>query len=506
MCRKGTVYLVCLVGLVHLVFPVSLVQPNKQNKPNKPDRRERPDRPNEQARLARRGRVRGSKFEVFGTSRLTLVSRFLFGILLVVLILGIDSMAHGQYVSNCGTPSPLAPASGTGSFDVVPSMCVSERYDSNVFYRPPTPGLNREDFVTTVNPMLRVNHNGDYAAVVLNVGGFSETYVKNSSLNYLGTNDSLFLNLDNSIKRLLPNASLSVTDTFAYTPLPPGFVNPAAGTSPSAPGNIQNVFAQGFLGARTNNLINNATVSTSYATTASTSLNASYNYSILRFGSSPSTQGPILFNTTSQTGTVGGAARLSELDTLNVTYAHTQTDRTPNSQSTTIPSASFIVDSATIGWSRTLTSNLNAELGGGGILISPGITTYAMNAALIMNSLNNSATISYARSAFPNLTGAGGAGGGVLIGDVFSLSAIQKIDRQWQLSEVASYAHTSGGSGLNPLTYDSFFAGGDIQYWMTSIWSTALSYSYLKFTNEVGSIKTDFDRQAITLSLRATWE
>jgi hypothetical protein len=430
---------------------------------------------------------------------------------LVVLILGIDSMAHGQYVSACGRPSPLslqgvaAPA-GTGSFGVVPSICVSERYDSNVFYRPPTPGIDPKDFVTSVEPMLRVNRNGDYASGFLNVGGFSETYIRNPDLNYLGTNDSLFLNLDNSIKRLLPNATLNVIDTFSYTPLPPGFVNPAAGTSPGAPGNIQNVYAQGFLGFRTNNLMNNGTVSTSYAMTASTSLNASYNNTIIRFGSSPSTQGLTLFNSTNQTGTVGVTARLSGLDTLNIIYAHTQTDRTPTSSSSNFPSSSFIIDSATIGWSRILTSNFSAELGGGGILISPGITTYAANAALIMNALNNSATISYSRSAFPNFVGANGSGGGILIGDVFSLSAIQKIDRQWQLAESASYAHTSGGSGLNPLTYDSFFAGGDIQYWMTSIWSTALSYSYTKFTNEFGSVKTEYDRQVVTLSVRAIWE
>src|SRR4029077_5941456 len=164
--------------------------------------------------------------------------------------------------------------------------------------------------------------------------------------------------------------------------------------------------------------------------------------------------------------------------------------RTPSSSSTSTPSTSFIVNSATIGWSRRLTSNLSAELGGGGILIKPGITTYAANAALIMNSLNNSATISYSHSAFPNLAGVGGTGGGILIGDVFSLSAIQRIDRQWQLTETANYAHTSGGSGPNALTYNSFVVGGEIQYWMTSIWSTALNYSYSKFTNEFGSIKS----------------
>jgi len=380
-------------------------------------------------------------------------------------------------------------------------MCVSERFDSNVFYKPSSPGLNREDFVTSVNPVLRVNHEGAYASGYLNVGGFSETYVKNPGLNYFGTSDTLFLNLDNSIKRWLPNASLSIFDSFRYTPLPPGFVNPAAGTSPSDPANSQNVYAQGFLASRTNNVINNASVSTSYATTASTSLYASYSYAILRFlgSSSSSTQGQSLSNSTTQSGTVGGSAQLSGLDTLNIRFAHMQSEIISISGTT---SRVFTSDTATIAWSRILTPNLRGELGGGGILIGSGDTSYAANAALIMNSLNNSATISYARSALPSFLGTGG----IMIGDVFSLSAVQRIDRQWQLSESASYAHTTGTSGINSVEYNSFFLGGTIEYWVTSIWSATLGYNYSKFNNSSGSAKTDFDRQVIALSIRATWE
>jgi hypothetical protein len=404
-------------------------------------------------------------------------------------------MAHGQYVRSCGVPSPLSPESGKGSFlEVVPSMCVAERYDSNVFFRPRTPGLQRDDFVTTVNPMFRVNHNGDYATGFLNMSGFNETYIKNPNLNYLGTRDTLFLNLDNSIKRWLPNASLNVTDTFSYTPLPPGFVNPAAGTSPGDPGNIQSVYAQGFLGFRTNNLINNGTVSASYATTATTSLNASYSHAMLRFKGSQG--GTNLFDSTTQTGMVGGAARLSESDTLDVKFSHAQSEF-----SRAGTSSLFKMESATIGWSRTVTPNLSTQLGGGGILINPGIVSYAANAALIMNFLNNSATMSYSHSAFPSIVG----GSGVLIGDVFTLSATQRLDRQWQLVETAGYAHTTRGGGLNVLTYDSYTAGVNIQYWVTGIWSTSLSYDYMNFNSEIGSSKTSFDRQAITLSVSATW-
>jgi len=382
-------------------------------------------------------------------------------------------------------------------------MCVTERYDTNVFYRRATPGLERDDFVTHVNPMVRINHNGEYATGSLRMSGFSETYIKHPSLNYLGTFDTLSLDLDKSIKRVLPNATLKITDNFGYTPLPPGFVNPAAGTSPSAPGNIENAYAQGVLGFRTNNVTNNATVSTSYATTASTSLNASYSYAFIRFGSPPSGQGLNLFNTTSQTGTVGGTAQLSEADILSVKYAHVQTESTPSSTSSSSgPTTIFFkIDNATIGWSRILTPYLRSEVGGGGILINSTQTTYAANAALLLNYSINTATISYAHTAFPTFFG-----GGVLIADTFALSAIQKIDPQWQLAETASYVHSSSASGLNPLTFDAFVLGGDIQYWMTSIWSTGLSYSYSKYNQENRSIHTDFVRQVVMLSIKATWE
>lgn len=162
----------------HLVF---LVQSSSQDRPNRRDRRDRPNRPNRRASLAG-----------------------LFSLLLVVLILGIAGTAQAQYGGSCRASAPPSRVPGTGFFEVVPSICVAERYDSNVYFRPATPGLQREDFVTTVNPRFRINHNGEYASVLLNLSGFNETYAKNSNLDFLGTRDSLFINLDNSIKGGFP--------------------------------------------------------------------------------------------------------------------------------------------------------------------------------------------------------------------------------------------------------------------------------------------------------------
>jgi hypothetical protein len=470
--RNSTVF------LVSPVYRICLAQSNTPDRPNRPDR---PNEPNKQASWA--------GFSSF---------------LLAIVILGITSMAHAQFGGSCRASAPPSRASGTGSFEVVPSLCVAERYDSNVFFRPATPGLQGHDFVTTVNPRVLVNHSGEYASGVLSLGGFSETYAKNTNLNYLGTNDSLFLNLDNSIKRLFPHASLRIMDTFSYTQLPPGMVNPIAGKRPSDPNiivdpnipNSDNVFAQGLQFQRSKNLINTGAVMTSYATTNLTSLSASYSYSILRFNGASSTQGLTLLDTTTQTGTVGGTARVSDLDTLNITYSQGQTESTRGATS-----SFFKVDTATLGWSRLLTSSLSAQVGGGGTLISSGYTTYIANASLVMNFVNSSATMSYARSVVPSFVGAGEP----LIADRFSLSAVQKLSRQWQVTESGGYVHTTRAGGVSALTYDSIVAGGDIQYWANSIWGTSLSYNYMKFISEPGSVKTDFDRHVVMFSVIANW-
>jgi hypothetical protein len=392
------------------------------------------------------------------------------------------------------------------SLDIIPSLCVSERYDSNIFFAPPTPGLQRDDYVTNVSPMVRVNLNADYASGFLNVAGFSETYVKNPDVNFFGSTGTLSLNLDKSVRKILPAAGLTIDDTFSYTPLPPGFVNPTAGTSPDAPTNIQSVYARGVLAFRTNNVTNTGIVSTSYAVTGSTSISAAYYNAIIRFGTPPggTTSGGGLFDTTTQSATIGVVSKLSGVDTLNIRNSYMLTEFTQSSDSassSSSPSFNFRTNTATVGWSRVLTPNFTVEVGGGGIVIDPGITTYAANASLIMVFQDNSATLSYSRSAFPSFFSTPI----VVVGDVFSLSAIQKIARDWQFNETANYSHSSGGSGLESVSFDSYAVSADIYYWITQSWSAALSYDYTNYTSEFGTGNFAFDRHVLTFSVRAIW-
>jgi hypothetical protein len=116
-----------------------------------------------------------------------------------------------------------------------------------------------------------------------------------------------------------------------------------------------------------------------------------------------------------------------------------------------------------------------------------------------MSAQNNSATISYARTAVPSFQLAGV----VLVSDIFSLSAIQNLDQRWQLVETANYAEGFGSSGIK---YHSYVASVDLNYWVTQIWSMALSYDYMKSDFDTPTTDRVWARNAVTLSVRASLE
>ena len=421
-------------------------------------------------------------------------------ICVTIMTLGtMENSAQGQYSEPCRAPAPSGflgsgDSSARGFVELVPSLCVSERFDSNVFFRPSTAGLQREDYVTSVNPMLRVHHNGNYATGLLDIGGISETYVNNSGLNYLGSNGTLSVNLDNSIKRIIPNAGLSVSDAVSYAPLPPGFVNPVAGTSPGSSSNIQDVFSQGLFFQRSNRISNIGSVSANYAVTALTRVEAAYSHSLLRFLSDRAG----LFDTTAHTGTVGGTTQLSGFDRLNARYSYVHTEFGGMAG----PSFLFKTHTATVGWTRILTPSLTAEANGGGIVIEPGRTTYAVNAAVIYESGATRATLNYARSAIPSFVGVATQ----IIANVVSLSAIQQIGPQWELTGAANYSHSSGSSGDSSVKFESYGGSVGLTYLITRIWTAGLGYTYQRFDQQFGTTQSLIDRHVGMFSVRATWE
>ncbi len=432
-------------------------------------------------------------------------------------------MSYGQTTKPCGPPSREALSalaggatttaassrtSRTGEWEFVPSLCVSERYDSNVLFS----GNGAPDYVTQVAPRLLLKHSGAYLSGTFDMSGFNETYVRHSGLNFVGGAGSLSMSLDNTIKRFLPNASLWVSDSARYTPLPPSFLNPVAGTSPTDPVNPQDAFAQGIIAPRTNNYSNTGGATFTYAITPATSLNVSYSNAINRYLSRPEVTTTVpLFDVTTHTGGVGGAVRISGSDTLNARYSYS--DSTFNSV-TNISGGigfprggSFQSHTALLGWNRTWTSYLKSELGGGGIIITPGLTSWAMNANLLFADPQYPVTLSYSRSASPSIVQSASP---VIVNTVL-LTASQRLGPDWQLAESGSFSQSTGAtsdtqSGINKLQFTTYRGSIDLYYWVTNIWSIALGYDYMRFHTEFGRVSSQFDRHTVMLGVKAIWE
>lgn len=446
-------------------------------------------------------------------------------LLIVGLIWGMASMSYGQSLRPCGPPQrPDAALAGLTEnalsskkrvLEFIPSLCVSERYDSNVTLTPTA----QHDYVTHVAPRVLVKHDSEYVSGTFDASGFNETYARDSNLNFFGGAGALSLNFDKALKQLLPNASFGITEAARYTPLPPSFLNPVAGTSPSDPINPQDAFARGILAFRTKNFVNNAGANFSYVISPRTSMTLSYSNAIVRYGDSDVNQNirGALFDTTTHTGTISGFVSLTPSDTLNSRY--TYSDSTFSSQTTatsggTVTSginSSFQSHSPLVGWTRRVTSYLTSDIRGGVIIVNSnvgsGLISWAVDAALTITDPNYPVTVSFSRTAFPSVFGQATP----VIGNTVSLSASQNLGRDWQLAESANFSQSTGAttandSGVDRLRFTTYRGAIDLYYWVTRIWSVALSYDYLKFDSEFGRNSSQFDRHAVTLGVKATWE
>ena len=188
-----------------------------------------------------------------------------------------------------------------GETRIKPSLYISERYDSNVFF---VPGKDLQDYVTSASPQVRVIHRGDFFEGVIGGGATAEVYARNPGLNYVAGNGLIDLNLDQAIGRIARGLGLRFSDSFYFTPQPPAFVAPV-GVS-QAPES----FVRGIQAQRANSFSNIGKVIGSYAILPVLSFTSTYADQRIRFQNpifapSGQPQTSSLIDTTFQTVTTG---------------------------------------------------------------------------------------------------------------------------------------------------------------------------------------------------------
>ena len=396
---------------------------------------------------------------------------------------------HGQAV----TPSTPKTKDVRGpETNIIPSLRLSERYDSNVYF---VPGSNLEDYVTTVSPQLRVIHKRQLVEGTVGGGFTAEAYAKNPGLNYVAANGVVDLNLNGAMSELVSGLGLHISDTYYYTPETPSFAAPTGGSQ------IPESSVQGIQARRANSHTNTGTVAGSYAPSPVLSFNSTYSDLRRQFGSVVSTptgavQGEFI-DTTFQTVTSGPAVKISPLDT--VTLSHQYQKGTFSTGRT----GGFSTQGAIAGWTRSITPTLTASVTGGVTIFSTSNDLqYLGSASLQWGQQDTDVTLSYSRAIVPSFYIAATA----LMSQVVTGTVTHRATESLSMSLHGNYALNQSVPDSSLIKFESYAVTPSVNYKMSRDMTAALSYTRSQYQRTFSSQESNFDRNIVLLSLVAEWK
>ncbi|MGE0642665.1 MAG: hypothetical protein AB7P24_03245 [Nitrospira sp.] len=391
----------------------------------------------------------------------------------------------GASFESATDPSSMRTASG---FHIVPMITVGQRYDSNVFFAPKTPGLDRDDFVTTVSPQARVLFGGDLVSLNTRVGANGQFFAKNNGLNNVGANVGLVIDASKFLGQFWPGTRFTVSDYYVFTPEPMAFLTGSLDTEEVNP------LIRGFQAHRVNTHSNSVSVSLAAPISQNFNLTARYLNSLTHFGEPEIPQEGALLNTTFQTYAVGLAKRISLQDTVSASFLGSKAD----SGST----QSFSGYGGFVAWDHifntrvTLRSTaglqkINDNSGSGSSSIAPGGSL-----TVFWNETIRSWRLSYNVGITPSLQ---------FLGRPILTHAINfTVTQRTSIENLSAFVGLNygrgnelgggGSSSSSEISYTSYSASGGMSYRITPKTYIALIYSYARFDNRFGSQTFELDR------------
>jgi hypothetical protein len=383
-------------------------------------------------------------------------------------------------------------------FRVIPSIRVGERYDSNVFLASKTPGLKREDFVTTTIPQVRGLYAGNLVTVNAMASAVGEYYAKNTGLNYVGTNAGAMLDVSKLASRLWEGTRLTVFDAYSYTPQPPAFL------TGDLAGEGSNPYVRGFQVARTNTQSNMFGASLTVPLNQVVGLIGSYTNGFMKFGSSEGQQPGSLIDTNYHTYMAGLSMKASRQDTVSLNFINSEYDSGVRGTLSTY--------GGTVGWSRLFTPNVSLVSTAGAQLVepkyvgTPSSTTIAPlgRLALLWRDSTTTMTVAYNVGVTPSYQFQSQS----LLTHLASISLTQ----QTAIPELLGVASLNYGRGAqigsaststvsSSISYDSWGGTGGLIYRFTPETFLGLTYSYQNNDQSFGGKSFRIDRQVVQMSL-----
>ena len=380
---------------------------------------------------------------------------------------------------------------------LVPSVQISERYDSNVFFAPKSllQGLNPADFVTTVMPQVRGLYADPEKLVKVNatVGAVGSYYANNTGLSYVGANAGAGLDMSDLLNRWRPGARWTVSDSFFYTPQPPAFLQ----GGPS--GEQANLLVAGFQATRTNTTSNS--VNTMFQLPLNRTVNASgsYTQSFIHYGASKVSQAANLISQNAHAYTAGISAQISLQDTVRLDFIGNQYDQGGL--------GSFSTRGGAIGWAHTFSHAVSFNATGGvqelsGESNDVRFSTVAPfgSLALLWNDSTTSIALTYRSGITPSFQFQSAA----LLNHSVSLNMTQNTpirDLSGLLSAGYSIANEYGSKSGSALSWTTVGGTVGLLYRVTQKMFLTSTYSYQNVDNVFRGTHFAYDKHVVQLSL-----
>lgn len=417
----------------------------------------------------------------------------------LAITLGLVSIGHAQlgggYVPGTAFGGATDPGALqiTEGFRVVPTVMIGERYDSNVFFRPRTPGLDREDFVTTTSPQIRGLYAGSLISVNAVGGATGEYYAKNTGLNYIGANASAVLDMSKFLSQWWRGSMWQVTESYINSAQPQSFL------TGDVSGASVNPFVRGYQVGRTNYQNNIVSTNLSVPLNQTVALIGGYSNGFIKYGSSSVQQGTLL-DSNSQSYTAGIAMKNTSLDTFSLNFIGSEFDYGSR--------GSFVSRGGTVGWDHEFNRILRISSSAGVRYIQtqfqgvPSRTSIAPTGSFNVTWKDNTTTLDLAY--FLGLTPSFQFEAQPLLTHTisFALTQITPItDLVSVLSANYSRGDELGSSTSAPISYASYGATAGVTYKFTPQTFLGLNYNYRNFDNKFGGNSTVFDRSVVQLTL-----
>jgi hypothetical protein len=381
---------------------------------------------------------------------------------------------------------------------LVPSVEISERYDSNVYFAPKSQlqGLTPEDFVTTVVPQVRGLYTDHENLVKVNavVGAVGSYYVNNSGLSYVGANVGAVLDMSDLLSRWRPGARWTVSDTFFYTPSPPAFL------TGGQVGQQANPLVAGFQAYRINTTSNSVNTVLEIPLNRTINLAGSYTNSFIHYGESQVPQAPTLISQEAHNYTAGLITQVSLYDSVRFEFTGNEFDQGSL--------GAFSARGGTLGWIHRFTPTISLNATGGAQVLSGELNGVPLSStvaplgsfAIQWNDSTTLLALTYRSSITPSFQFQSAA----MLNHTVSCNITQSTpirDLAALLGANYSIANEYGSNSQSSLSWTTVGGTAGLRYRATKKLFLTMSYSYQNIDNVFGGTHFAFDRHVVQLNL-----